>query len=261
MKTHDILRALRASTTPAARLAAWQDKGLSTRRRILAERMAAKYSPAASLADARRDELKTTGPELSAPESETPYLWTSEESREVSDFWQGRNFLDHCGWYTMEEDFSETMETCAVRLDAFPGLVFFTVRDSMGGGDLRVNLDDWHEIDFSDAGCGYSARECLGDAAKGIIRSCDSTTAREAEERREFYRKDQAEREIEENRETLAGLRGEIRALVAELKTLCPSPIAAEYPSAGKALRLALRGLLGERSELMDKNARLAETL
>lgn len=261
MKTHDILRALRASTTPAARLAAWQGKTLSTRRRILAERMAAKYSPAATLADARRNELKTTGPELSAPESEEPYLWTSEGSREVLDFWKGDAFLDHSGWYTMDEDFSDTLETCAVRLESFPGLVFYAVRDSMGGGDLRVNLDEWHEIDFSDAGCDYSARECLGDAAKGIIRSCDSTTAREAEESREYYRKDQAEREIEENRETLATLRGEIRALVAELKTLCPSPIAAEYPAAGKALRLALRGLLSERSDLMDKNVRLAESI
>ena len=261
MKTHDITRALRALTTPAARLAAWHGHSLSTRRRILAERMAAKYNPAATLADARRNELKTTGPELSAPESEEPYLRTSEQSREVLDFWEGRQFLDHHGWYTMDENFHYTFETCAVRLEAFPRLVFYAVRNSMGNGDLRVHLDDWEEVDFSDAGCDYHARECVAECARSVIRSCDSSTARQAEEAREFYRKDQAEREIEENRETLAALRGEIRALVRELKTLCPSPMAAGYPAAGKALRLALRRLLGERSDLMNTNARLAETL
>lgn len=261
MKTHDITRALRASTTPSARLAAWHGHSLSTRRRILAERMAAKYSPAATLADARRDELKSTGPELSAPESDEPYLWTSEQSREVMDFWEGRQFLDHRGWYTMDEDLNDTLETCAVRLEAFPRSIFYAVRDSMGSGDLRVYLDEWEEIDFSDAGCDYSARECVAECARLVIRSNDSSTAKQAEESREFYRKDQAEREIEENRETLAALRDEIRALVRELKTLCPSPMAAGYPAAGKALRLALRRLLGERSGLMDLNARLAETL
>jgi hypothetical protein len=161
----------------------------------------------------------------------------------------------------MDEDLNDTIETCAVRLEAFPRLIFYAVRDSMGSGDLRVHLDEWEEIDFSDAGCDCSAQECVAECARSVIRSCDSSTAKQAEEAREFYRKDQAEREIEENRETLAILRCEIRALVRELKTLCPSPMAAGYPAAGKALRLALRRLLGERSGLMGLNARLAETL
>jgi hypothetical protein len=154
----------------------------------------------------------------------------------------------------------ETYETYAVQLARFPGLMFYAVKDSCNG-DLRVMLEDWEEIDYSDAGCDYHASMARSEAARSVVRSNDSSTEREAEEAREYYRKDQAERDIEENRETLAGLRGEIRELCRELKALCPSPLAGTYPAAAKAVRGALADLLADRRRLMDENETLAASI
>lgn len=255
MKTSHILSALHNATTPAARLAAWQNRHTANRRKTLES-----AAPGEKLS-LRRSIINSTGPELSAPEAEKPLLWLSRESDpEVLETYAGRDCgLDHRGWYSDNYQ-DETLETYAVRLKRFPRLLFYAVKDSCNG-DFRVHLDEWEEIDFSECESDYQAQDAIQDAAKSLVRSYDSTTQREAEESQEYYRRDQVERDMEENKETLATLRGEIRALAHELKALCPSALAIDYPAAGKALRDGLKTLLRERRELMATNARLAASL
>lgn len=256
MKTIDITRALRNATSPAARLADWQGRPLFRRR----ESMASYYVKTARLTERRKARLSDSGPELSSPEAENPLLWCSKESPEILETFAGRDHgLDHCGWYT--DDFqSETLETYAIRLTRFPRLLFYAVLD-LCNGDFRVRLDEWEEIDFSECESEYDVSDAVSDAARQLVRSYDRTTEREAEESREYYRKEGIERDIQENKENLKGLRGEIRALAHELKTLCPSPLAVNYPAAGKALRDSLRSLLADRRELMESNHKLAASL
>lgn len=261
MQTKHIETALRAATSPAAKLAAWQAKPAPRRLSEIRAHREKSYYAGETLAQSRAACIASQGPELSSPENPEPILWVSDRSPEVLDAFPGRDFLDHCGWYTMEDGMDgETFETYAVQLARFPGIMFYALKDSCND-DLRVMLADWEEIDFSDAESEYQAGDCITEAARSVVRSNDSSTEREAEDAREFYRKDQAERDIAENRETLAGLRSEIRDLCRELKTLCPSPMAGEYPAAGKALRRALAGLLSDRRELMDRNSELSAAL
>lgn len=256
MKTTNIIATLRNAATPAARLAAWQNKHISNRRRSMADY----YDETSTLAERRRALIASTGPELSSPDAENPLLWADENSPEILDSYAGRDCgLDHRGWYT--DDFQdETLETYAVRLTRFPHLLFYAVLDSCDEG-LRVHLDEWEEIDFSECGSDYGMSEAIKDSARQVVRSNDSTTEREAEESREYYRKDQVERDIAENKETLASLRHEIRALAHELKTLCPSSLAIDYPAAANALRDSLKSLLKDRRELTATNANLAASL
>jgi len=267
MKTKNIEDAFRNAATPAARLAAWQAPGYGNRSplagnlRKIRERMASPYGGKPSLTEARRALIDAQGPELSSPEAENPILWISGNSPELSHDFEGRTFLDHRGWYTMDDGMDgETYETYAVQLARFPRLMFYAVKDSCNG-DLRVMLADWEEIDYSDACSDYQAGDCIQEAARSVVRSNDSSTEREAEEAREYYRKDQAGRDIEENRETLAELRGEIRELCRELKALCPSPLAGTYPAAAKAIRRALSDLLANRRRLMNDNETLAASI
>jgi hypothetical protein len=257
MKTENIIRAMRNASSPAARLASWQDRPLFRRR----ESLATYYDKTATLASRRSSLIASQGPELSAPDAEKPLLWASLKSPEILDAFAGRDFLAHMGWYSDQWQ-DETLETYAIRLTRFPRLLFYGVRDSMSG-DFRIRLDEWEEIDFSASG--YRSADCpedaIHDAAKSLVRSYDSTTQYEAEESCEFYRKDQVERDIEENRETLKTLRHEIRELARELKTICPSPIALDYPAARKALRAALVSLLADRREIMETNSKLASEL
>jgi hypothetical protein len=267
MKTKNIEATFRNAVTPAARLAAWQAPGYGGRSPLagnlhtIRERMAAPYACNPSFAEARAALIAAQGPELSSPEAESPILWVSECSPEVMDAHAGRDFLDHRGWY-MDEDLDGTLETYAVQLARFPGLMFYAVKDSYNG-DFRVMLEDWEEIDYSDAGSEYCTppEDCVAEAARAVVRSNDSSTEREAEEARVYYLKDQAERDIEENRETLAALRSEIRDLCRELKALCPSPLAGTYPAAAKAIRRALGDLLADRRRLMDENETLAASI
>jgi hypothetical protein len=266
MKTKNIEAAFRNAATPAALLAAWQpprwgQRPIAGKLAQIRERMAAPYGGKPSLAEARRALIDGQDPELSSPEAESPILWVSEGSPEVLATYAGRDFLNHRGWYTMEDGMDgETYETYAVQLARFPCLMFYAVKDSCND-DLRVMLEDWEEIDYSDAESDYQAGDCIAEAARSVVRSNDSSTEREAEESREYYRKDQVERDIEENRETLAGLRGEIRELCRELKALCPSPLAGTYPAAAKAIRRALADLLADRRRLMDENETLAASI
>lgn len=266
MKTTDITRALRNASRPAARLAKWQAPGyggrpsLSARLAGLREYLAKPYHAGENLATARKAQIDATGPELSSPDAEKPLLWLSgTKDPALQDWTAGRDFLNHRGWY-VDQYQDETLETYAVTLKSFPRRVFYAVKGSCNG-DLRVELSDWEEIDFSECGSDYQAADARREAAKEIIRSNDSSTQREAENSQEYYRKDQVERDIEENKETLATLRGEIRALAHELKTLCPSALAMDYPAAGKAVIASLRSLLSERRELMAENVKLAASL
>jgi hypothetical protein len=254
MKTTDITRALRNSATPAARLAAWQDMPLWKRRKSLAEY----YNKNATLAARRRSLIAGIGPELSAPDAEKPLLWISgTKDPALADWTAGRDFLDHRGWFA--DDYQdETLETYAVTLKAFPRLMFYAVKSD---GGLRVELSDWEAVDFSECESEYQADEARRECAKEIICSNDSSTDYEAKESQEYYRKDGAEFDIAENKATLKTLRGEIRALCHELKTLCQSSMSDLYPVAAKAVRDSLKTLLRERRELMERNHELAASL
>lgn len=254
MKTENIVSTFRNAATPAARLAAWQNRPLYSRRKTLES-----AAPGEKLS-LRRSIISQSGPELSAPEAGSPLLWLSGESDgEIQDAFAGRDFLDHHGWYA-DEFQDETLETYAVRLIRFPRLLFYAVKDSCNG-NLRVHPDEWEEIDFSDVSGEWEVDDTVKNYARSLVRSCDSTTQREAEDEMEYQKKWQIENDIEENRETLKSLRHEIRALAHELKTLCPSPLAIDYPAAGKALRDSLKSLLSERRELMVTNQELAASL
>ena len=260
MKTQHITAAFRNAATPAARLAKWQSRPAPYRLRQLRDYLAKPYHSGETLASARASLISGKGPELSSPEAENPLLWTNEQGPEILEAYAGRDCgLDHRGWYT--DDFQdETLETYAVRLTRFPHLLFYAVKDSCND-DLRVHLDEWAEIDFSDVEGEWQVQDAIADAARALVRSCDSSTQREAEEAQEYYRKDRVEQDIAENKETLAGLRHEIRALAHELKSLCPSGLATDYPAAGKAVLASLRSLLADRRGLMAENEKLAASL
>jgi hypothetical protein len=241
MKTNHIIRALRNSTAPQSKLAAWQSLHVSNRLRRIRERRSKDYHAGESLADARRALINQQGPELSSLESPEAYLWDPA----TLDEYPGRQFLSHRGWYCDQYQ-CDTLETYAVRLPEFPRLMFYAVKNSLGGS-LRVHLEDWEEIDGDDTEA----------AARSIVRGCDSATEGQAEESREYYEAEDRKSRIEENRQALKNLRGEIRSLAAELKRLCP--MAGEYPAAAAAVKRSLKRLLAERVDLMEENAKLAE--
>lgn len=256
MKTNHIVSAFRNAASPVASLAAWQNRPLHLRRRSLADY----YVKTATLTERRKARIAQSRPELSGPEAEKPLLWLPGESdSEILETFAGREFLDHRGWYA-DECQDETLETYAVRLKRFPRLLFYGVLDSCNG-DIRVDLSEWEEIDFSDCESDYHVTDAIRDSAKSVVRSNEDTTRREAEESIEYYRRDRAERDIEENKETIAILRHEIRALCHELKSLCQSSMSDLYPVAAKAVRDALRSLLRDRRELMATNAELSASL
>ena len=256
--TTTIVRALRNSTTPAACLAAWQNNGTRRNLATLRKEQNKTYNAKKTIPELRAQRLRyTAGPEMSSPEAKAPLLWLAGESdREIKNYWAGRKFLDHRGWYTMDDSSGETIETYAVQLHRFPELIFYATLDSFGDG-FCLHLADWEEIDFSDCQSEYDAQEAVTDAARSLIRSNDSTTERNAEEQREFYEKDQREQQISENRESLTQVRESARRLIAELRELCPT-MADKYPAAQEAVQRTLRGLLRERRTLIAENTKLA---
>ena len=252
MKTTDITCALRNSTTPAARLAAWQGKPFWNRRKMLAEY----YDKTATLSARRKAIIDATGPELSATDAEKPLLWLSgTNDPAIADWTAGRDYLDHRGWYADEYQ-DETLETYAVTLKAFPRLVFYAVKSD---GGLRVELSEWEEIDFSDCESDYQADDARRETAKEVIRSNDSSTESEAEESQEFYRKERAERDIADIREKLAGLRLEISALAHELKQ--PGNRATPDAPLVRAACARLREMLRDRREMIHEMQELTASL
>ena len=283
MKTKHIVSALRAAATPAARLAAWQAVPIRKRLEALRARLApggCTYAcnvpmPAnprdAKLADWRRALIHDPAFYLaSVPDVYTSAdggaAWTFEsfDSPEVRRAWdckdrECRTWLDHNGWFT-DEFQSETIRAAVVELVRFPGVLFAATVESCGG-TISVDLTTWETVDFSDCGSDYDAEDSRRETARSVMRSADSTAESLAEDEREYQRKWRIENDISENRETLKTLRGEIRALARELKRLCPSPLAGEYPAAASAVRGKLSDMLRERAELFAENQKLATEL
>jgi len=260
MKTTDITRALRNATTPASRLAAWQAIPAPARLHRFREDIAKPYRQGETLATIRASRLASTGPELSSLEAEKPLLWLSgDRDPECLDAFPGRDFLDHRGWFSDNFE-DETLETYAVRLRRFPRLLFYGVRDSMSGG-IRVHLSEWEEIDFSECESEYHTGDTIRDAAKDLVRSYDSTTEDESEDSREYYERDQKERDLDDAKESLAALRQSIRALCRELRALCPGALPAQFPAAASAVRASLARMMDERRETMETAARLRAEL
>lgn len=266
MKTSHILAALRNASSPAARLAAWQSPVYRERSsapqhlHTLREALAKPYYERETLRSLRASRINSKGPELSSPEAENPLLWLSGESDpEVLSTTPGRDFLNHCGWYADQYQ-DETLETYAVILKRFPRLVFYGVLDSCND-NIRVHLDEWQGIDFSECQSDYDAEDARREACKEVIRSNDSSTQHEAEESVEYQRKWRLENDLEENRETLKTLRQSIRALCRELKTLCPGNLPQSFPAAASAVRASLAAMLAERETLISENAKLRESI
>lgn len=255
--TTNIVRALRNSTAPAACLAAWQNKGTRRNLATLRKEQSKTYNAGKTIMELRAQRLKyNDGPEMSSPEADAPLLWLAGESdREILDCWAGRKFLDHRGWYTMDDTFGETIETYAVRLRRFPHLMFYATKQD--DDNFCLHLQDWEEIDFSECGSSYDADSAVEDAARSLIRSCDSTTENNAEEQREYYEKYQREQQIAENQESLTHVRESARRLISELRELCPT-LGEKYPAAQEAVQRTLRGLLRERRDLIANNIELA---
>lgn len=250
MKTQHIAAALHNAATPAARLAAWQNHG--TRRNLARIRteQAKTWNAGQTPAAIRARLLGYQEPELSAPTCPRPLLWTGENSPEVLDFWEGREFLKHCGWYTADDTLLDwTLETCAVRLERFPHVIFYATRDNSSDG-ICVYLDERDAIDYDCAGSEYDARAAVEQHARIVIRCYDSTTERAAEESRECFEQDQREQAAQQAREERATLRGEIRDLIADIRALCPA--LTDTPAAMSALRGQLERMMRERTELME---------
>jgi len=253
MKTQHITAAY--TTTPAQRLALWQAQPI--RRRLVAIRKHA--APGYPCRPCNAPERMTLADWRAALIHDPAFcglpcvhecrLWTDERGPEVLEFWEGREFLKHCGWYTADEWLQDwTLETCAVRLERFPDFIFYATRDNSSEG-ICVHLDERDVIDYDRAGSEYDARAAVEQAARSVIRCYDSTTERAAEEARECFEQDQREQAAQQAREERATLRGDIRDLIADIRTLCPA--LAETPAAVNALRAELGRMMRERAELM----------
>lgn len=86
-------------------------------------------------------------------------------------------------------------------------------------------------------------------------RLADGITESMAESEREYRRHSDARREFEECAETNSGLRADVRALIKELRGLCPT--LATYPLAASALRGKLESLLETIEENRQRRAAL----
>ena len=249
-KTAAIVRALRNRTSYAATLARWQSRRPAAL--LAAIRDLGSYA-GSTLAKRRAYALhyKSHTPELSAPDSPTPVLWfDGTSSPDIAHHWAGREVLKNRGWYT-DDDQSDTFEAYAVQLVDFPGIIFEAIRTSCNDA-IRVNLADFHAIDYREADCNYSAALEITVTARAAIRSADSTAEREAEEEREYQERYRHETDLEDARHDLHTIREEFRALAAELRSLCPSALATTYPAAAAAIRAQVAAILHRRRETLD---------
>ena len=258
MKTADIARALRNRTSPAATLARWQ------RLRPAAQLHTLRNLPSyagATLAERRAYLIRVhhSGPELSAPDSKTPILWTEENNPEVFCAYPGRDFLRHRGWYT-DDDQRDTLEAYAVILADFPGLIFEAVRESCSGG-IRVDLSTASAIDYSEAESDWNASEAREEAAREAVRAADSTAERDAEKEREHQEQERHRIDLEEARADLAANRADFRRLRRELRKLCTPAMREIYPAAADAIRAQVRALISRRSETLDTIAEHKQAL
>ena len=266
MKTTDPARYFRNAASPAARLARWQEPSfhrpnfragiepLSAIDSRLAQIRKLPDYAGKTLAERRRYLIQNdaAGPELSSPDADAALLWIDDldASPLVASHWQGGEFLDHRGWFT--DDFQEdTLEACAVQLKAFPHLIFEAIRNSTGGS-VCVYLEDFHAIDYSDAENNYDAGDAVKEAAKDAIRSADSTAEHQAEKERLYQAEEDRKRQAEEARADLDRNRATARALIADLRQICPTDLPASYPAAAAAIRAQVAAILHRRRETLD---------
>jgi hypothetical protein len=273
MKTDDIARALRNRTSKAATLAAYMapiwripytwraqpPEARSTLRARLANLRSLPACYGTTLAEKYRHASTQPPLELSAPEAESPILWTEEDRPEVFRAYPGRDFLRHYGWYT-DDDERETIEAYAVILKDFPHLIFEAIRDSMGDS-LRVDLSTAAAIDYSETESDYNADEAREETAREAVRAADSTAERDAEEEREYQEQERHKFDLEEARADLASIRADFRRLRRDLRDLCAGPIPTMYPAAADAIRAQVKAILSRRSETLDTIAEHKQAL
>lgn len=284
MKTNHIIAALTNSATPAARLAAWQAIPLARGRMVAIRKHAAPGYPCrpcnvpfpatgATHADWRRalihDPAFTLAPVPSVyvPEKGEPQLFLASladpaiaREYDPKDNRRMKRTIGHNGGYTDDDFQDETIRPVVIELVRFPGVMFAATVESCSDA-VTVWLDTWEAVDFTGCQSDYGATDAREECARDVVRQADSIAQRLAEDEREFQRKDTIEFKITENKETIASLRQEIRALARELKDLCASSMSDLYPVAASAVKAQLSALLGDRRELMEKNAELAASL
>jgi hypothetical protein len=253
-----IARALRNRTSKAATLARWHR--LRPAAQLANLRSLPSYA-GETLAERRAYRLRVyhSGPELSAPDAETPILWTNTDSPEILDAYPGREFLKHRGWHT-DDDERETIEAYAAILADFPGLIFEAVRESCSGG-IRVDLSTASAIDYSEADSDYNASEAREDAARETVRAADSTAERDAERERDYQDTEWHRASLEEARADLADNRAKFRRLRCELRKLCTPAMREIYPAAADAIRAQVKAILRRRTETLDTIAEHKQAL
>jgi len=233
------LQFLANSTTPAARLAAWQ--ALPIRARLAAIRKYAApgypcrpanipFPAAPTMADWRRALIHDPAFMQADIPHVTEQEWHSLElsSAHVRDYWRGKDLTRHAaGWYV--DDFChDVTEPYAVQLDRFPDYIFPAISDPW---------NDCVTVDIADH---------FPNTVRGrldAIHAANSWAEKWAENSREYYAKEEA-------RARLADIRTEVRELIADIRALCPA--LGERKAAASALRDALTSLLSERSKLIQ---------
>jgi len=230
------LQSLANSTTPAARLAAWQ--ALPIRARLAAMRKYAApsypcrpfFQAAPTMADWRRALIH----DPAFTQADIPHVHNNEwhslnlSSAHVRDWWRGKDLSRHAaGWYV--DDFChDVTEPYAVRLDRFPDYIFPAISDPWNDCVTVDIADHFPNTDGGRLDAIYAANRW---AEKWAEDSC------------KYYAKEEA-------RARLADIRTEVRALIADIRALCPA--LGERKAAASALRDALTSLLSERSKLIE---------
>jgi hypothetical protein len=242
MKPEITYRALKNATSHKACLAMWQSLPLAERQR----RIKNYWRKEASFSEKRKSLIVQLGPELSEPEA--CLLWVGKDSPEILDWFDASNTrrsLDHYGWFYDEWEQFDTVQAVAVRLKRFPHWIFGGTFDSQSDAAC-IHLDEVLSIEGED----------VDAAACEMLHMMDSVAERQAEREKDYQIQARLELEAQERRARLAKLRQEIRALVAELKKLCGSPLASQFPAVAGSVKSALRALLSERKDLIEENLR-----
>jgi len=233
------LQYLANSTTPAARLAAWQALPIRARLAAIRKYAAPSYPcrpanipfPAApTMADWRRALIH----DPAFMQADVPHVTEQEwhslnlSSAHVRDYWRGKDLTRHAaGWYV--DDFChDVTEPYAVQLDRFPDYIFPAITDPW---------NDWATVDIADH---FPNTE---QGRLDAIHTANSWAEKWAENSREYYAKEEASAR-------LADIRTEVRELIADIRALCPA--LGERKAAAGALRDALQSLLSERSRLLQ---------
>jgi len=242
MKPEITYKALKNATSHKARLAMWQALPLAERQR----RIKNYWRKEASFAEKRKSLIVQLGPELS--ELEACLLWVGKDSPEIFDWFEASNTpraLNHCGWFYDEDEQFETIQAIAVRLKRFPRWIFGGAFDSQSDAAC-IHLDEVLSIEGED----------VDAAAREMLRMMDTLAERQAEREKDYQTQARLEFEAQERKARSVELRRETQALVAELKTLCGSPLASQFPAVAGSVKSALRALLSERKTLIEENLR-----